>query len=167
VRLTSRLFRWTSRAVLPFQNRPAAKFVFVRHRTPIQTALSCSPPRASNLELERESCSSSEEQVAIALRETSRQAALLGELVELAGETITRVCWIEVTDRGGEARPCPIAVGGPTRVRSLAEIAGSYKRLIWLGTTTADTSGSCWSVKQLGELAAAGIKPRPAKAVFG
>ncbi|PAY20985.1 hypothetical protein CKO51_02750 [Rhodopirellula sp. SM50] len=109
-----------------------------------------------------ESRSDSDEQVAIALREAARQASLLGKLVELTGKTITQPqlgrLLDEVMDRGVESRPCPVADGGPTWVRSLAEIANCYDRLIWLGTTTADAPGSCWSVKQLSDFAAAGIQ---------
>ena len=108
-----------------------------------------------------ENLSSADEQIAIALREASRQAALLGELVELAGETITQPQLArlldEVTDRGVESKPCLSLEGGPIRVRSLSEIAAPYDHLIWLGTTTSDTKGSRWSVKQLAEFAAAGI----------
>ncbi|WP_146408967.1 PD-(D/E)XK nuclease family protein [Allorhodopirellula heiligendammensis] len=108
-----------------------------------------------------ESRGDSDNQVAIALHEASRQASLLGDLVELAGETITQPqlgrLLDEVMDRGVESRPCPVADGGPTRVRSLSEIADGYDRLIWLGTTTTDATGSCWSVKQLNDFAAAGI----------
>ena len=108
-----------------------------------------------------EGLSPSDEQVAIALREASRQASLLGDLVELAGETITQPqlgrLLEEVTDRGVESKPCLSADGGPIRVRSLSEIAAPYDQLIWLGTTTSDTKGSRWSVKQLADFAAAGI----------
>ncbi|WP_430452729.1 PD-(D/E)XK nuclease family protein [Rhodopirellula europaea] len=106
--------------------------------------------------------SDSDEQVAIALGEATRQATLLGDLIELSDATITQPqlgrLLDEVTDRGVQSRPCPVAEGGPTRVRSLAEIADPYDRLIWLGTTTADTAGSGWSVKQLEDFAAAGIE---------
>ncbi|WP_417746717.1 PD-(D/E)XK nuclease family protein [Rosistilla oblonga] len=109
-----------------------------------------------------ENRSDSDEQVAIVLGEATRQATLLGELIELAGKTITQPqlgrLLDEVTDRGVHSRPCPVAEGGPTRVRSLAEIAAPYDCLIWLGTTTADAAGSCWSVKQLEDFADAGIQ---------
>ena len=108
-----------------------------------------------------EKLSSTDQQIAIALREASRQASLLGDLVELAGETITQPqlgrLLEEVTDRGVESKPCLSADGGPVRVRSLSEIAVPYDQLIWLGTTTSDTKGSRWSVKQLADFAAAGI----------
>lgn len=105
--------------------------------------------------------SGSDEQVAIALGEAARQAALLGDLVELSPLEITRPqlsrLLDEVTDRGVKSWPCPIADGGPTHARSLAEIGSPYDRLIWLGNTTADTTGSCWSVKQLEDFSSAGI----------
>ena len=108
-----------------------------------------------------EDLSPSDNHVAIALRELSRQAILLGDLIELAGESITqpqlRRLIEEVTDRGVESQLCLRADGGPVRVRSLAVVVDSYDQLIWLGTTTADTKGSRWSVKQLADFAAAGI----------
>ncbi|TWT55491.1 PD-(D/E)XK nuclease family protein [Allorhodopirellula solitaria] len=108
-----------------------------------------------------ENLSPSDEQVAIALREASRQASLLGDLVELAGESITQPqlgrLLEEVTDRGVESKPCLSDAGGPVRVRSLSEIADRYDRLIWMGTTTSDTKSSRWSVKQLADFAAAGV----------
>jgi ATP-dependent helicase/nuclease subunit B len=108
-----------------------------------------------------ENASQSDEQVAIALREASRQASLLGDLVELSGETITQPqlgrLLEEVTDRGVESKPCLRADGGPVRVRSLSEVVDRYDQLIWLGTTTSDTKGSRWSVKQLADYATAGV----------
>ena len=109
---------------------------------------------------------SSDEQVAIALREAARQASLLGDLVELSAKltnnTITQPqlgrLMEEVMDRGVESKPCQAAVGGPTRVRSMAEINDTYDRLIWLGTTTSDLSSGKWSVKQRREFKQAGVE---------
>ncbi len=109
---------------------------------------------------------SSKEQIAIALREAARQASLLGDLVELAGKlennTITQPqlgrLMEEVMDRGVESKPCIASIGGPTRVRSLAEIDDDYDRLIWLGTNTSDLSSGKWSVKQRREFKQAGVE---------
>ncbi len=73
---------------------------------------------------------SSKEQIAIALREAARQASLLGDLVELAGKlennTITQPqlgrLWRRLWTAGSNRKPCIASIGGPTRVRSLAEI---------------------------------------------
>ncbi len=109
---------------------------------------------------------SSEEQIAIALREAARQASLLGDLVELAGKlennTITQPqlgrLMEEVMDRGVESKPCQASIGGPARVRSLAEIDDDYDRLIWLGTNTSDLASGKWSVKQRREFKQAGVE---------
>ncbi|MDA8967788.1 PD-(D/E)XK nuclease family protein [bacterium] len=106
--------------------------------------------------------SDSEEQVALALTEAARQAVLLADLIELAADAVTQPQLMrlldEVTEHGVQSRLNPMAEGGPTRIRSLAEIATPYDRLIWLGTTTGDAGGSNWSVKQLDDFAYAGIK---------
>jgi ATP-dependent helicase/nuclease subunit B len=140
------------------------------HGEPIATALVAAQCRKvakwalgrAALMHDDEEASPSDEQVAIALGEASRQAALLGELVELSGEAITQPqlgrLLDEVSVRGVEARPFVIADGGPTRVRSLAEIAESYDQLMWLGTTTGNAPVSCWSVKQIEDFATAGVE---------
>jgi RecB family exonuclease len=106
--------------------------------------------------------SASGEQVSVALGEAARQASLFGELVELSGESITQPQLArlldEVTVRGVESRPCIVAAGGPTRIRSLTQIAEPYESLIWLGVTTGNTPVSCWSVKQLEDFSKAGIE---------
>jgi ATP-dependent helicase/nuclease subunit B len=109
-----------------------------------------------------DACSDSDEQVANVLTEAARQAVLLADLVELAAGAITQPQLVrlldEVTDRGVQSRPYPMTEGGPTRIRSLAEIGTPYDRLIWLGTTTGDVASSNWSVKQLEDFASAGIR---------
>jgi hypothetical protein len=96
-----------------------------------------------------------------ALRAAAGQAALLGELAECQGASLSEPQLARLLEealaRGAETNPFIEAEGGPIRVRSLSEIDEPCDRLIWLGTGTGDTAGCRWSSGQLRELRAAGV----------
>lgn len=96
-----------------------------------------------------------------ALKIASGQAALLGELVAAQGSTVTEPQLLRLLEAAFsdtiETRPCLEAAGGPTRIRSLAEIQSPCRRLVWLGVSTTDATCCRWSSIQLQQLAAAGI----------
>lgn len=96
-----------------------------------------------------------------ALHAAAGQAALLGELAECQGESLSEPQLARLLEealaKGAETNPFIEAEGGPIRVRSLSEIDGPCDRLIWLGPGTGDTAGCRWSSGQLRELRAAGV----------
>lgn len=96
-----------------------------------------------------------------ALQIAAAQAALLGELAQSQGGTLSEPQLKRLLDEalslGIESTPCIEADGGPVRVRSLAEITTPCKRLIWLGLGTADAAVCRWTKSQLSALAAAGL----------
>ena len=96
-----------------------------------------------------------------ALHAAAGQAALLGELAECQGESLSEPQLARLLEEalanGAETKPFIEAEGGPIRVRSLSEIDGPCDRLIWLGPGTRDTAGCCWSSGQLRELRTAGV----------
>jgi len=96
-----------------------------------------------------------------AMHVAAGQASLLGELVESQGATVSEPQLArllgEAQANGVETTPCIASAGGPTRVRSLAEIDRPCRRLIWLGLGTADSIGCRWSSRQLQQLRKAGI----------
>ena len=96
-----------------------------------------------------------------ALHAAAGQAALLGELAECQGTSLSEPQLARLLEealaKGAETNPFIEAEGGPIRVRSLSEIDGPCDRLIWLGPGTSDTAGCRWSSGQLRELRAAGV----------
>ena len=96
-----------------------------------------------------------------ALHTAAAQAALLGELAECQGASLSEPqlerLLEEALANGAETNPFIEADGGPIRVRTLSEIDGPCDRLIWLGPGTEDTAGCRWSSGQLRELRAAGV----------
>lgn len=96
-----------------------------------------------------------------ALHAAAGQAALLGELAECQGASLSEPQLArlleEALGNGAATNPFIEAEGGPIRVRSLAEIDGPCDRLIWLGLGTHDTAGCRWSADQLRGLRAAGV----------
>jgi ATP-dependent helicase/nuclease subunit B len=96
-----------------------------------------------------------------ALHAAAGQAALLGELAECQGASLSESQLARLLEEalanGAETNPFIEAEGGPIRVRSLSEIDGPCDRLIWLGPGTEDTAGCRWSSGQLRELRAAGV----------
>ncbi len=99
--------------------------------------------------------------LAHALRIAAGQASLLGKLVQSQGKEVSESQLARLLDEamsiGIETTPCIEADGGPRRVRSLAEIVGPCKRLIWLGLGTTDTPSCRWTASQLSQLRAAGL----------
>lgn len=97
-----------------------------------------------------------------ALQIAAGQASLLGELAESQGTELSEPQLARLLEEalanGVEVVVCIEAEGGPIRVRSLAEIDGPCKRLIWLGLGTADAAVCRWSTSQLRELREAGIE---------
>ncbi len=97
----------------------------------------------------------------VALQTAAGQAALLGELAECQGPSMSEPQLARLLEEalanGAEANPFTEAEGGPILVRSLSEVVGSCDRLIWLGTGTSDTAGCRWSSSQLRELRATGV----------
>ncbi|MDB5346030.1 MAG: hypothetical protein JWP89_4407 [Schlesneria sp.] len=96
-----------------------------------------------------------------ALQVAAGQASLLGELAETQGAHLTEPqlgrLLEEALGSGVETKGFIEADGGPTRVRSLAEIDHPCHRLIWLGVGTADATPSRWSADQLAMLQSAGV----------
>jgi RecB family exonuclease len=96
-----------------------------------------------------------------ALHAAAGQAALLGELAECQGASLSEPQLARLLEEalanGAETKPFIEAEGGPIRVRSLSEIDGPCDRLIWLGPGTRDTAGCRWSSGQLRELRTAGV----------
>ncbi len=97
-----------------------------------------------------------------AMHVAAGQASLLGELVESQGKTVSEPQLARLLEEaqanGVETTQWIAAEGGPTRVRSLAEINRACERLIWLGLGTADSTGCRWSCRQLAQLREAGIE---------
>jgi len=98
-----------------------------------------------------------------ALRVAAGQASLLGEWAESQGAALSEPQLVRLLEeslgKGLEAKPFLEADGGPTRVRSLAEITTPFDRLIWLGLGAEDAMGCRWSGNQFQQLRAAGIDP--------
>ena len=96
-----------------------------------------------------------------ALQVAAGQASMLGELAESQGKHLTDPqlgrLLEEALGTGVETTGFIEAHGGPTRVRSLAEIDQPCHRLIWLGVGTADAAPSRWSADQLTTLRSAGV----------
>ena len=96
-----------------------------------------------------------------AFRVAAGQAAMLGELAESQGKHLTEPQLARLIEEalasGVESEPFIEAEGGPTRVRSLAEIDAPYDRLVWLGLGTEDAQACRWSTHQLRQLQDAGI----------
>ncbi|MEX1028041.1 MAG: PD-(D/E)XK nuclease family protein [Candidatus Paceibacterota bacterium] len=97
-----------------------------------------------------------------AFRSAAGQASLLRELAESQGNMLSepqlKRLVEEVTGAGAAATAFPEADGGPTRVRSLAEVRDPYARLIWLGLGTSDAAGSRWSTRHMRDLRSAGVE---------
>ena len=97
-----------------------------------------------------------------ALQTAAGQASLLGELGESQGTALSEPQLARLLEealaKGVEARPFVEAEGGPIRVRSLAEVAAPFDRLIWLGLATHDAPSCRWSTNQLHELRTAGVE---------
>lgn len=97
-----------------------------------------------------------------ALEVAAGQAALLGELAEIQGTTLSEPqlerLLEEALAEGVETRPFIKAENGPIRVRSLAEIDGPCDRLIWLGVGTSDAIRCRWSADQLRRLRETGVE---------
>jgi ATP-dependent helicase/nuclease subunit B len=96
-----------------------------------------------------------------ALRIAADQAALLGELAEVHGASLSEPqlerLLEEALAKGVEMRPFLQTTDGPIRVRSLAEIDGPCERLIWLGVGMGDATRGRWSADQLRRLREAGV----------
>ena len=96
-----------------------------------------------------------------ALHVAAGQAALLGELAECQGASLSEPQLARLLEEalanGAETKPFSEAEGGPIRVRSLSEIDGPCDRLIWLGPGTGDIAGCRWSTDQLRQLRTAGV----------
>ena len=96
-----------------------------------------------------------------ALQIAANQASLLGELVQSQGADVSEPQLSRLMDEalsmGIETTPCIEADGGPTRVRSLAEVISPCKRLIWLGLGTSHTASCRWTAGQLTQLREAGL----------
>ncbi len=91
-----------------------------------------------------------------ALRIAADQATLLGELAqsqgtELSAPQLSRLLE-EALSNSVETTGSIEAEGGPTRVRSLAEITDRCYRVIWLGLGTGDASPCRWSTDHLNTL---------------
>jgi hypothetical protein len=116
---------------------------------------------ASSRAIVSEKDSSANPELVDALRVAASQASLLGQLVESQGRSLMEPQLArlleEVLNTGVDVTPCIEADGGPTRVRSLAEIDAPFRRLIWLGLGTGDAQGCRWSASQLRQLRAAGL----------
>ena len=88
-------------------------------------------------------------------------ASTLGELVESQGSVITEPqlsrLLEETLSSGAVVMPFMETFQGPRRVRSLAEIRAPFKRLIWLGLGTEDTTGCRWPTADREQLKSAGI----------
>ncbi len=96
-----------------------------------------------------------------ALRIAAGQAALLGELAECQGTELTEPQILRLIEEaqadGIESAVANAEEGGPTLVRSLADITSRMFRVIWLGLGTSDSCHCKWSVDQLSQLDACGV----------
>jgi hypothetical protein len=100
--------------------------------------------------------------LAQALRIAAGQAAVLGELVQCQGATISEPqlehLVYEATSTGVVVAPCPECAGGPVRVRSLSEIQAGCRRVLWLGIGGEDPRRSPWPAAELQQIRDCGIQ---------
>jgi hypothetical protein len=96
-----------------------------------------------------------------ALRTAAGQAALLGDLAQSQGSSLSEPQLARIIEEaigsGIQTTAFYEAEGGPTLVHSLAEIHYPCKQLIWLGLGSEDVGGGRWSANQLRQLREAGI----------
>ena len=153
-KLHNRLQQWLYCERVPAGDAIPARLIRERAALVAQWAAG----RASLLERDE---SVAAEELQKALRIAAGQASMLGQLAESQGKQLTEPQLARILEEalagGIESRPFSEANGGPVRVRSLAEVSGPCKRLIWLGLSTGKTVGSRWTVSQRTQLAAAGI----------
>jgi RecB family exonuclease len=99
--------------------------------------------------------------VVIALKKAAGHASTVGELAASQGKSISLPQLDRLTEEaigtGTRTRPQAQQQQSALLVQSLAEINGSYSRLIWLGLGTQDASRSRWSTAQLRQFREVGI----------
>jgi ATP-dependent helicase/nuclease subunit B len=96
-----------------------------------------------------------------ALKVAAGQASLLGALAESQGPSLSEPqlnrLLEEVLSSGVRVLPFKEAWRGPVRVRSLAEISSTCRRLIWLGVGSGEGFACRWLKSELDELKRVGI----------